>query len=191
MQKSIITIAGRAGSGKSSTAKEIASQFNWNHFSSGDFLRAIAKERGITITELMKLAETEKEIDYEIDAKLRDLKTRENLIIDSRLAFHWIPESFKVFLELDPEIASKRMFADLKSNKNRQATENYRSEEEMSDKLKERSKNDIARYKNLYNIDYTDHANFDLVIDTSKSENNLESVVSQIIQKYKIWKGEE
>jgi cytidylate kinase len=36
----------------------------------------------------------------------------------------------------------------------------------------------------LYGINHTDHNHFDLVIDTGKEENNLDSVVQQIIDGY-------
>ncbi|MGZ6005361.1 MAG: nucleoside monophosphate kinase, partial [Candidatus Saccharimonadales bacterium] len=49
MKRQIITIAGRPGSGKSTTAKMVASKLSFEHFSSGDLFRAIAKEWGIDV----------------------------------------------------------------------------------------------------------------------------------------------
>jgi ABC-type multidrug transport system fused ATPase/permease subunit len=49
MKKQTITIAGSPGSGKSSTAKAIAAVLGFQHFSSGDFFRQLAVERGQSI----------------------------------------------------------------------------------------------------------------------------------------------
>ena len=54
-KKEIITIAGANGSGKSSTAKKLALQLKFKHFSSGDFMRQIARENNTTLEELAKL----------------------------------------------------------------------------------------------------------------------------------------
>ncbi len=56
-KKEIITICGSLGSGKSSTAKLVAQKLKYQHFSSGDFMRKIALERGITLNELNVQAE--------------------------------------------------------------------------------------------------------------------------------------
>ena len=184
MNKKIITIAGKLGSGKSSTAKKVAKMLNMTHFSSGDFLRQIAEKRNLSIKDLMIAAETEPEIDHEIDDLLKSKGSEKNLIIDSRLAFHWIPESFKVYLEIDPDVAAKRMFYDLETNESRQKSEHAKNIDEMKSKMIERHESDKKRYHNLYNIDHTDHSNFDLVINTGLPENDLETVVKKILAAY-------
>lgn len=187
-KKSIITIAGKLGSGKSSASKELAHRLGFQHFSSGDFLRKVAEDRNISIKELMIAAESDSQIDYDIDQVLRDKGTEEDLVIDSRLAFYWIPESFKVYLEIDPEIAAQRMFLNLNENEDRKRTENSESVEEMKNNMIARHESDKKRYQNLYNLNHTDHSHFDLVIDTGLSENNLETVVQKIIENYNSWK---
>jgi cytidylate kinase len=184
MNKKIITIAGKLGSGKSSAAKRIAAMLNLQHFSSGDFLRKIAEQRGMSIKELMVAAEADPQIDYDIDQILKDKADETNLIIDSRLAFHWIPDSFKVYLEIDPNIAAQRMFYDLETNPSRQKSEHTKTLEEMKQMMAQRHASDVKRYQKLYGIDHTDHSNFDLVIDTGKPENDLDAVVKQVIDKY-------
>ncbi|MFT7328123.1 MAG: cytidylate kinase [Crocinitomicaceae bacterium] len=182
--KKIITIAGKLGSGKSSAAKKLASMLSLDHFSSGDFLREVAMERGLTIKELIIAAESDTKIDHDVDQVLRDKGDKENLIIDSRLAFHWIPESFKVYLEIDPDLAASRMLLDLDTNESRQQSEHAVNIKEMKVNMLERHESDVRRYKNLYGIDHTNHDNFDLVIDTGLFQNDLDSVVKKIIEGY-------
>jgi cytidylate kinase len=186
MKKEIITIAGVPGSGKSSTAKGVANELSYQHFSSGDFFRQVGIEMGLSINETNIRAETDPTIDEGTDQKLRDMRDKEKTVIDSRIAFHWIPESFKVFLDLPLEISKERIFNNLKHNKLRQDSEGTADAEGVYQKITERLESEKKRYKELYNIDHTDKSNFDLVIDTNK--NNLEEVVEIILTEYKKWK---
>ncbi|MCH9028900.1 MAG: nucleoside monophosphate kinase, partial [Bacteroidetes bacterium] len=65
----IITISGKAGSGKSTVAKELARKLELKHYSIGDLMRQMAKEKNISLTELGKLAEKDDSIDKELDKK--------------------------------------------------------------------------------------------------------------------------
>jgi len=185
MKKEIITINGRLGSGKSSTAKQIAKELGYIHFSSGDFYRQAALEMGLSITEINIRAETEPEIDERIDSKLRALRDKEKLVIDSRTAYHWIPESFKVYLDLPEEIAKERIVNSIKENHLRAQSEQVSTAEEAYIKMQERFASEQKRYLEKYNINNADKTSYDLVIDTNK--NNLEQVVSIILSEYKKW----
>ena len=65
----IITISGKAGSGKSTVAKEIARKLELKHYSIGDLMRQMAKEKNISLSELGELAEKDDSIDKELDKK--------------------------------------------------------------------------------------------------------------------------
>lgn len=185
MKKKIITIAGNAGSGKSSTADGVAEILDYDRFSSGDFMRAVAESRGVTLEKLHAMAEEDPSIDHEIDKQNMKMGERENIVIDSRLAFHFIPYSFKVFLSLDPDVAAKRIFKDKQESSDRDMEEETRSKEEVRERIEERMQSNRRRYKELYDIDYLDESQFDLVIDTD--ENTLEQVVKEVVKEYKNW----
>jgi len=185
MKKEIITIAGAPGSGKSSAANLVAKELGFKHFSSGDFMRKIALETGISLNELSKNAETDDSIDFKIDNEVKKVKEMNQIVLDSRLAFHWIPESFKVFLDLPAEIAKERIWNNLQENKLRQKSENALSKDEVYQKITERLSSEQKRYSDLYEIDHINKENFDLVIDTNK--NNLEEVAKTIVLEYKKW----
>lgn len=182
-QKTIITIAGSQGSGKSSTAKQVAEKLGYQHFSSGDLFREIAKERDLSIEAMNLTAEEQKEIDYEVDERLKSLKNEDGLVIDSRLAFHWIPDSFKVFLALDPETAAHRIYSQIKTEG--RTSQNAESLEEAKQNAEIRLKSEKKRYWDLYQLDPTDPKHFDLVIDTKV--NDLGTVVRTVIDKYTTW----
>lgn len=186
-KKEIITLTGTLGSGKSSTADKLAQALGYKRFSSGDFMRKIAVDMGITLAELQKQAEQDNEIDLKIDEEVRKAGNQEKIVIDSRLAFHWIPESFKVYLDLPPEIAKERILHNLKENQLRKQSEDSSTPEEIYEKIIARLESEKNRYKKIYDIDHTDKNNFDLVVDTNK--NNLEEVVKIILDEYQKWRG--
>ncbi len=186
MKKEIITITGTLGSGKSSTADLVAKELGFRRFSSGDFMRKIALDMGISLNDLSMKAQTDESIDKKIDEEVRKAGKMENIVIDSRLAFHWIPESFKVYLDLPPEIAKERILNNLKENELRRQSEESATSEEIHQKIISRRESEKKRYKDLYNIqDHTNKNNFDIVIDTNK--NNLEQVVNIVVSEYKKW----
>ena len=89
----IITISGKAGSGKSTVAKQLAKKLNLKHYSIGDIMRQIAKERNLSLNELSKLAEKDKSIDTELDKKQLELRNKKDFIIDGRLTAYFIPKA--------------------------------------------------------------------------------------------------
>jgi CMP/dCMP kinase len=191
-KRNIITICGVLGSGKSTTAKRVASTLGYAHYSGGDFMRAMATERGITLAELNVLAETDPAIDKEIDRKQKEfMDTNDNFVIDSRLGWFWAEDSFKVFLTLPVSSAAERVFADMQAKKAERANEMTTTPEtfeEVQARLAERFASEGARYKKYYDIDnYQDPVHFDLVIDTSV--NDIPKVEQLVIEGYKKWQN--
>ena len=187
-KKHIITIAGNLGSGKSSTAKMVSEILGYNHSSTGDFMRSIASERGVSLMELSKIAENDPSVDISLDDHNREIGECENIVLDSRLGFHFVPKSFKVFLKLDSKIAAKRIMEDKENNPNRHKEDikNFDSVENISRSISERLVSEKKRYKDLYEIaDHTSRDNFDLVIDTSLE--SLSEVSRKIVEEYNEW----
>lgn len=186
MKKKIITIAGAIGSGKSSTAKRVAEVLAYEHFSSGDFFRKIARDRGLSIEALNLTAEEQTDIDHEVDKLLQKIgEEKHHLVIDSRLAFHWIPQSFKVFLSLDRATAAERIYSHIK--KEGRVSQTASSIEEVRANIDTRVESEQKRYMNLYTIDVADTSPFDMVIDTKK--NNLDEVVELVLNAYRAWQN--
>jgi len=184
-KKEIITITGTLGSGKSSTADLVAEKLNFKRFSSGNFMRQIALEMKISLNELNILAQKDISIDEKIDKEVQKMGKIEKIVIDSRLAFHWIPESFKVYLDLSPQIAKNRILNNLKENVLRKESESSANVDEIYEKIISRLESEKKRFKELYGVNHQDKNNFDLVIDTNK--NNLKQVVDIIVLEYKKW----
>ncbi len=159
----IITISGTPGSGKSTIAKMLAKRLGFNHYSAGDFMRAMAVERGITLEELTRIALSDRSIDDVIDKRTVELaKKEDNFVIDSRLGWKFIPNAVKILLTIKPEVAAKRVFAQRRSDEKENTTL-----EKTKENMQNRLRAEIKRYHDLYKVDYTDAKNHDFVVDTS------------------------
>lgn len=184
----IITIGGRPGSGKSTTAKGIARILGFTHFSSGDLFRQASKERGQTVLESNQAAEKEEgisDIDQLVDQKLRDIgRSATQVVIDSRMAWHWMPNSFRVFLDLDIQTAAERILDDMTPE--RIAAEHIPEDPILyAEQLGERLASETRRYKKMYDVDPYDFANYDLIVDTK--QHDLQATIDLIIQEYTKW----
>lgn len=184
-KKHIITLAGRPGSGKSTTSKKLAEVLGYERFSSGELFRETAKTRGLDILSINQTAETEKAIDLEVDAKLRQIgATKDNLVIDSRMAWHWMPYSFRVYLDLNILEAAKRITSNM--DPKRMEAEHIPGDPEIYAKyLQERLDSESKRYQDLYQQNPYNPDNYDLVVDTGR--NNLNEVVDIILKAYRDW----
>lgn len=161
----IITVSGLPGSGKSTVAKRLAQELGYRFFSMGDLRGKAALERGLTIDQFNALPENTDEI---VDAYQKKLgETEDNLVIDGRISWHFIPTSFKVFLDVDPQVGAERIFAG-KRGANRADEPEYVDVAHVRDTLAARVASDTERYKKHYGIDFADRSVYDLVIDTSR-----------------------
>jgi len=184
-KKHIITIGGKPGSGKSTTSKRIAVALGYDRFSSGDLFRTIAKERGADIYQGNILAEEDHSIDEAVDTKLREIGEQEDrVVIDSRMAWYWMPYSFKVYLDLDLKIAAQRILSGMDAE--RIEVEHVPdTPEAYAKQLQLRLDSESKRYLSLYDQNPYDTSNYDLIVDTAIHD--LGAVQSIILEKYRTW----
>ena len=160
----IITISGTPGSGKSTVGKLVAKKLNLKHYSTGDFMREMAAERGITLAELGELAKVNDTIDKALDCRQVNLgKTEDNFVIDGRLSYHFIPNSIKIFIDADIKERARRIVQD---SPNR-STEDATDIDETIASISKRKNVEQERYRKYYNLDPYEHDNYDLVIDAT------------------------
>jgi cytidylate kinase len=178
--KNIIVMSGDIGSGKSSVATALKQITGFDIIGTGTIQRAIAKRRGVTTLELNKISQTDRSIDDEIDSYVVELgKTQDHLILDSRLAWHFIPEAFKVFLAVDPVVGAERVFHALRNDEN-----NPSLEATLENNLKRQAIED-QRFHKLYNVNFRKYGNYDLIIDTSFT--SPESIARKIKDCFDAW----
>ncbi len=161
----IITISGDAGSGKSTVAELVARRLKFRHYSVGDFMRQIAKKRKLTLLQVSRLAEKDTSIDEELDDMQEELgRTEEHFVLDSRLGWHFIPKSFKVFLKVDAKEAARRIFSDSK----RKGVEENMTIAATAENIRKRKASELKRYKEYYKVNPYEEKNYSLVIDTTE-----------------------
>ena len=170
----IITISGKAGSGKSTVAKLVAERLKLKHYSIGDLMRKLAKEKGMPLNEISRLAEKDKSIDMELDKKTIGLREKDNFVIDGRLTAYFLPYAdLKIFLDCEDRIRAERILKDKRND------ETSRSLKELAKKIRQREQSERKRYNKLYSIDYHDRKLYNMVIDTTQL--GINEVVSEII----------
>jgi CMP/dCMP kinase len=177
----IITINGDEGSGKTTIAKKIAEKLNYARYTTGEIFREMSKKRGMSLVEYLKLGETDPKIDKEVDDYVINLsKKQDNFIIDSRVAWHFIPKSLKIYLEVNEEEGAKRIYHEILGKNNRNETKKTPpSIKYVLEKVRERRKTDDIRYLKYYGIDIRDRKKYDFVLDTSNL--NPEEVFEKLI----------
>ena len=157
-----ISLAGDLGSGKSTVGAILAEKLHAAVYSTGTIQRKIAEEMGMTTLQLNQYMETHPEIDGKIDDGLRALEhSPENIIIDSRMAWHFVPSSFAVYMAADARVAAERI---LKAGR---SSEPFASVEEAMRSIADRRASEAARYFQLYGVHIKDLENYDYVVDTS------------------------
>lgn len=175
----IISVSGLPGSGKSTVAKMIAEKIDFERIYMGNIMRKIAENKGMTLLELSKQAETDSSIDEEVDKMVTDFgRTKDNFIIESRTAFHFIPESLKIFVKVDLKEGAKRIFHDLMKEE-RNEEDKASSAEKLTKVLEKRMEADRDRYKKYYGIDYIEESNYDVVVNST--DLTPEEVVDKIM----------
>ena len=181
-KKNIISLAGDLASGKGTVSKILSEKLNYGIYRNGEYFRKLAKEMGMDVTSFNKYVENHTEIDRQIEKSAADYaKEHDNFIIDARLGWYAVPESFKVYLRVDIDEAARRAFYD----ESRKSTENHATIEEQKEDMILRFKLENERYYKIYNVRKDDMNNYDLVIDTTNKK--PEEVAEEIIVKYNEW----
>jgi cytidylate kinase len=171
----IITLTGDIAGGKSKVANFIADYLGWKVHNIGTFQRELAEKMKMDTNEFNQHMKMHPEIDNIIDGKIKSLAYEQNIIVDSRLAWHWIPNSLKVYLKVDIDVAAVRVFND------KRITETYSSVSVTKLKIIERRKIEVVRLANEYGVDFSNLNNYDMVIDTT--EKGIEEVAQLIISR--------
>ena len=176
----IITLGGKAWSGKGTVSKILAQQLHYEIISIGSLKRKLAEEMGLSISEFNILGEkpeNQKEFDLKYEEYQKNLPLESAIILESRLGFLCQPKAFKVFLDIRDEVASERI------RKDQRTTDNFESPEQALEVTKKRNADDRNRFLSLYNVDLRDDENYDLKIDTS--DKTPKEVAQLIIDTFK------
>lgn len=175
-----LTITGKLGSGKSTICKILAQKHGFKIYSTGEIQRKIALDMGISTLELNELMRKDSKYDDLIDNEVVRISREcrdENIIFDSRMAFHFVEDAYDIFATIDPSEAARRVMLSPRGNE-----ETYVDQLDAQNKLLERSRLENVRFKEIYQIDNLDYSNYNLVIDTSWNEpENLADIIYKMV----------
>ncbi|PJE81400.1 hypothetical protein COU58_02875 [Candidatus Pacearchaeota archaeon CG10_big_fil_rev_8_21_14_0_10_32_42] len=158
-----ITISGLPGSGKTTVAKFLSKTLEFNFISVGDLHGLIAGEKGITISELMEKGRENLDIHREMDKKIAQIgKTRDDFVIEGWIAYHFIPNSFKIFLFAKENKTARRIMDDKRGDE-----PTLKNLEDTKKQIKKRLNDSKEGFKKAYGINFLDKKNYNLIIDTS------------------------
>jgi len=164
----IISFSGAIGSGKSTIAERLSKELGWPRYYMGGLRREAAKKRGLTLAEYNKLGETDAQTDFEVDEYQKKLgETDDNFIIEGRTSWHFIPNSLKIYLDVEENEGIKRVFGHLQQKNERNEDKGLQSFEAVQESAKKRFYSDQLRYQKYYGIDVNDKKHFDFCLDTT------------------------
>ena len=158
-----ITIAGDLGSGKSTVANHLINNINYRIESAGLIFRRLAEQHGMSAKEFNQFIESNPKYDNMVDDTIKEMgEKEENIIFDSRLAWYFVPKSFKIYMYVDVDTATERIF-----NDRDRISESYSDMATAKKEIIERRQSEVLRYKTFYNVDINNYSNYDFIIDTS------------------------
>ena len=174
-----IALSGELGSGKSEVSARLARALGAPRVSTGEAQRAIAHRRGVSTLELNRLAESDPTIDDQIDGVFRSLaQTPGPLVVDSRLAWHFLPSSYKVHLVVDPAEGATRVLGRGGSH-----AERYESVDQALVAMEQRVESERRRFLDVYDVDIFRLDNYDLVVDTTQASPS--EVADAVLARYR------
>jgi len=184
-KKNIITITGMTGSGVSTVTDKLAQALEFRKFSAGGLFRNLALQYDMSVEKLNEYAKSHRVVDQEIDTLIRRLGEGSELVLDSRLGYYWIHDSFKIYLTVDRDIAARRIYEDILDGGRK--GEKAVTIIEATASIQEQSESTTERYFENYGIDISNTSPFDLIIDTG--DKTPREVVAVIRRHYKKWRS--
>lgn len=182
-KKRIITLTGETGSGVSTVTQMLAASLGYRRFSAGGLFRNIARQRDMTVEQLNDYADENDVIDREIDTLIRQLGQGSEIVLDARLGYYWIHDSFRVFLRVDPDTAAQRIYAEISEGKRYE--DGATTFEQTILILRMQAESTQKRYLAQYGVDIGNTKPFDLTVDTHGK--TPEEIVEQIKAGYRAW----
>lgn len=171
-----IAISSKSGCGNTTVTKMLSEKLGYPMINFT--FRQMAEERGVDFWTFCKMAESDYDIDRELDRRQVEMAMEsENCVLGSRLAIWMLKDAdLKVYLTASEETRAKRVL------KREGGTFEERYQQTVN-----RDRNDTNRYKTIYSIDNTKADEVaDLIIATD--DKIPEEIVQIIIDKVKTLK---
>jgi predicted cytidylate kinase len=156
-----ITISGHPGSGTSALVQKLMEHYNWSSVNGGEIFREEAKSRNLSLAEFGKLCRDDEMIDKELDEKLKEFISADEIeIVESRLSGWWAYkldfDCVRLWLDVSDQERANRVV-------NR---ENISFEQALKENT-ERTDIDSQRYMTMYGISPEQNEPYTHVLDAT------------------------
>jgi len=170
MKKDIkIAVSGKSGCGNTTVSKIVAEHLGLR-FINFTF-RSLAEEKGISLEEVLELADKDDWWDREVDNRQVKLAREGGCVLGSRLAIWMLDDAdIKIYLTATPQVRARRI-----------NSREGGSLKKVAAFTAERDKHDHARYIRIYNIDNDEYDFADMIIDTDNIK--PDAIAKMIIKK--------
>ncbi len=165
-----LTISGLPGSGTTTVAKLLSKELSLELISAGAVFRQMAAEKNLPLEQFSEMAEANDDFDRVIDERQREEAMKsENAIVEGRLSGFIVPDAdLKIWLKAPVEIRAKRITVREKI-----------TYDEALHAMKSRERSEYKRYKQFYGLNLDDLSIYDLVIESSRW--NEDDIVAMIL----------
>ncbi len=165
-----LTISGLPGSGTTTVAKLLSKEMSLELISAGAVFRQMAAEKKLPLEQFSEMAENDDNFDRAIDERQREeAMETENAIVEGRLSGFIVPAAdLKIWLKAPLETRAMRIAAREKIGYG-----------EALHAMKSRERSEYKRYKQYYGLNLDDLSIYDLVIESSRW--NEEDIVAMIL----------
>lgn len=186
----VVVVGGPGGSGSSVISTRLAKYLNIERVYGGEYFRKEAQSQGYDSLEAFynQVEEsTVREIDMRVDELLRELAKRGNVLIESKVfagiaTVEAIQCSAKIWITASLDVRVNRVF---KKEKIFNPLKSFLRKKRIRKDLIKRWKLDRKRYKELYEIDYSNQGIYnDLVVDSSnQTEDETFDLIASFLKK--------
>jgi predicted cytidylate kinase len=160
-----ITLSGLAGSGKSTIGKLLAAKMDYQFISIGNYSREYAKEKfNLDINEFQAFCKEHPEEDLAIDKHFASkINSSKGMVVDYRLGHKFINNALHVYLDVSEDEAVKRLL-------NAKRTKEFKEQkvEFIRGEMNKRNNAMRKRFMDIYQTDFININNYDLIINTDK-----------------------
>jgi len=151
----IIAVWGLTGAGKNTLGKLIAEKLGYKHVC--PTFKDVAKQEGVSLMEFQKMAEKDHRIDQKFDEVLKKECAKGDSVVTTWLGPWMLDADVRIKIYVPDEERARRI-----------AARDKMTPEEAMEHINERDKNNLERYKAVYEIDITNEDIFDVCLNGGK-----------------------
>ncbi len=166
----IIAVWGFTGAGKNTIGRLIAEKLGYRHVC--PTFKDLAEKEGISLIEFQRRAEKDHNIDRKFDELLKEEAAGGNCVVTTWLGPWMVDADVKIKIDVPENVRAERI-----------AKRDGMPMAKALKHVKERDRNNIKRYYEVYKIDITDDSVFDAVLDGRKSPEELLEDSFKVIKK--------